>query len=291
MKEMFIGNEQGYSLIEILVALAITGIVTAAIYSSFISQQKSYTVQDQVAEMQQNLRAGLELMAREIRMAGYDKAKYSILNSAYPLPPNGHQRIIQAMPSVIQFTADLNEDGDTSDSGEDIVYQLQPAPANTLDGPNYLLRIDKNTPAPANPEDQAIAQNVEAVGFAYAFDDGNNQLATAGGQTIWAIDSDGDKKLDTNLDVNGDGFIDVNDDVNADNTINSSDNASAVINPAVDLDKIRAVRIWLLVRTSLPDRKFVDTRKYVVGNKIVTPVNGYRYRLLSTIVKCRNMGL
>lgn len=63
-------NNKGFTLIEILVSLAILGIVLAGIYSVYTMQHKSYIVQEQVAEMQQNERIALQMITRDIRMAG-----------------------------------------------------------------------------------------------------------------------------------------------------------------------------------------------------------------------------
>jgi prepilin-type N-terminal cleavage/methylation domain-containing protein len=64
------GNK-GLTLLELLVVLALSSILMAAMFGSFISQQKRYTIQDQVVETQQTLRASIDRMTREIRMAGY----------------------------------------------------------------------------------------------------------------------------------------------------------------------------------------------------------------------------
>ncbi|MEW6720812.1 MAG: PilW family protein [Thermodesulfobacteriota bacterium] len=66
------GNpEAGFTLIEVMAALAILGIAMTAVFSTFISQQQSFTTQSRVAEMQQNLRLAVDCMTRDIRMAGY----------------------------------------------------------------------------------------------------------------------------------------------------------------------------------------------------------------------------
>ena len=65
-------NHQGFTLVETMIAVTISVIITSAIYQIFHSQQRSYLLQNQVAEMQQNLRAGVYMMAREIRSARYD---------------------------------------------------------------------------------------------------------------------------------------------------------------------------------------------------------------------------
>lgn len=63
-------KNKGFTLIEILVSLAILGIVLAGIYSVYNMQHKSYIVQEQVAEMQQSERVALQMITRDIRMAG-----------------------------------------------------------------------------------------------------------------------------------------------------------------------------------------------------------------------------
>ena len=64
-------NRKGFTLIELLVAMVLSFIIIGAVYGTFTSQQKSYTVQDQVAEAQQNARMAMNILMRDIRMAGY----------------------------------------------------------------------------------------------------------------------------------------------------------------------------------------------------------------------------
>jgi prepilin-type N-terminal cleavage/methylation domain-containing protein len=61
---------KGLTLIELLVALAISAILTAGLYRTFIGQHKTYAAQEQVVDMQQNARVAISRMMREIRMAG-----------------------------------------------------------------------------------------------------------------------------------------------------------------------------------------------------------------------------
>jgi len=65
-------NRKGVTLIELLVALVICGMVAAGIYQVFIAQSKAYTVQEQVTEVQQSVRSAMEILLRDLRMAGYD---------------------------------------------------------------------------------------------------------------------------------------------------------------------------------------------------------------------------
>ena len=61
----------GFTLTELLITMAISGILLAAIVSTFITQQKAYALQTQLADMRLNTRAALDMVVREVRMAGY----------------------------------------------------------------------------------------------------------------------------------------------------------------------------------------------------------------------------
>jgi len=65
-------DTKGITLIELLVVLVLTGLVIGGIYRVFVAQTRAYTVQDQVVEVQQNIRSAMEILLRDLRMAGYD---------------------------------------------------------------------------------------------------------------------------------------------------------------------------------------------------------------------------
>lgn len=88
---------RGFTLVEILVALLITSILVTVIYNFFIRQHHAYTVQDQVIEMEQNARAAMDMIRRDLRMAGYHAMGEELLENldifvpsniipGYPLP-------------------------------------------------------------------------------------------------------------------------------------------------------------------------------------------------------------
>ncbi len=61
----------GATLTEVLIAMLMTGIVTAAIFKVYINQHKNWIVQDDITDMQQNARAAMDELTRQVRMAGY----------------------------------------------------------------------------------------------------------------------------------------------------------------------------------------------------------------------------
>jgi len=72
MRLQRISEQKGVTLIELLVGLVICGITMGAIYQLFVVQTAAYNVHDQVAEVQQSVRSAMEILLRDLRMAGYD---------------------------------------------------------------------------------------------------------------------------------------------------------------------------------------------------------------------------
>jgi len=68
---MRVKSNAGFTLVELLVAIALGLVILAGLYQTFRTQHDSYIVQDQVAAMQQNLRAAMYLITRDLQMAGW----------------------------------------------------------------------------------------------------------------------------------------------------------------------------------------------------------------------------
>lgn len=251
----------GFTLIEVLVALAMVGIVSIAMLNIFISNQRIYLDQDEVVATQQNLRAGFDIMVQEIRMAGFAG------------DANAAAGIITAGTNTIVFNMDLNDNGDATEENEDVKY-----PPLVGDGCLYRESPSGSTGVP-------IAEGIVGLGFAYAIDaDGDGVLDTDGGNTIWAVPDGGGNWFD--LDTNDDGAITAADDTDNSGVLDGDDTGIVW-----DVTDIRAVRVWLLAETVHSSQSFSETASFVVGEKVITPGDNKRHRLLSTIIKCRNLGL
>ena len=277
-KEKHIKSNRGLTLIELVVAMFIAGIVSIAIFTAFKSQQKSYLIQDQVAEMQQNIRASMDIMVRDIRMAGYDL--YYGTSSA---------GIVSSNASALCFT--MVSDNDTIDNDNDTIKDEE-GELKTITYSLYDVYDDGNSGIgrkEGTGNNQPLAENIQAIGFAYAYSTNatTGVLDTSNGNIIWAVDTDGDGNWN-NLDANDDGVIAAADGpgVGANGIIDGFDTGTSV-----NTDQIRAVRIWILSRADREDPDFRNTKTYVVGSQVITPNDGFRRRLLTTTVQCRNMGL
>jgi len=133
----------GFTLVEVLVCMAIMSILFGAVYRSFDIFNRSYTSENVKAGIQQRTRIGIDLMVRDIRLAGLD-----------PLD-TANARIIAADTENIQFSADLNYDGDVNDPFEDITY--------TLNGDLLRQTSDLGTGFITD----TLLDNIDALAFTY----------------------------------------------------------------------------------------------------------------------------
>ena len=145
-------KESGFTLVELLIAMAISGIVLGAAVNTFLAQRWSYALQEHVTAMTQGTRAALEMVTREVRMAGYNPARTSFDGITYD-------------PTQVQIRADLNGDGDTADAHETIVYAYNPAT-------QQLLRETDGSSQP-------IADHIQAFAFDYVDGAGTSTTTTA----------------------------------------------------------------------------------------------------------------
>ena len=67
-----IKNNAGITLIELLISSIMSVIVIGAAMGVYIAQHKHMVIQDQVTDMQHNVRASMEELTSKIRMAGYN---------------------------------------------------------------------------------------------------------------------------------------------------------------------------------------------------------------------------
>jgi prepilin-type N-terminal cleavage/methylation domain-containing protein len=203
MKNRFykIPSEEGFTLLELVIAMFLTVIVSTAIYMAYNSQHKSYTVQEQVSDMQQNLRAAMYFMQKDIRMAGTDPALKA---------GGGGQadaKIVIANVGELEFTMDIaggetdnidNDkdslvdengewfDGGLGDAGEQVRFKLD----NDADDDGVA---DGGVPCTLGRDvDGAglndIAENIETLNFVY-LDSGGNTLDDDGsGNVVASID-------------------------------------------------------------------------------------------------------
>ena len=102
-------TEQGFAIIELLIALAMSGVILGAVCSFLIVQRRVHATQDQTTQMVQRARAAMDLMGYELQMAGYNPRRVAFEAISYHA-------------SQLQLRADLNGNGTTTEAEETITY-------------------------------------------------------------------------------------------------------------------------------------------------------------------------
>lgn len=294
----------GFTLVELLIAMLLSAIIGIAVVSNSASQQQSATMVREVSLMQQQLRGSMYIMEQDLRIAGYDPQDARIFGvtnvQRWSITDENTNPAVDATGSPSLRIAYDWDPANAISTGNGLIDE--PTPTYRLfddnnDGITDLIRDDDlaaNRQGGANL--QLVAEGIDAIGFAYAFDDDLDGALdrSAGGNIIWAVDSTNNNNLDTNIDANDDGVIDLTDDTNGDGRIDVADGGLA--NP-VTVDRIRMVRIWMLARARNASRGFSNQgQSFIVGDQVVPNVAGgfndnVRRRLLIRTVGCRNTGL
>jgi type IV pilus assembly protein PilW len=164
------GTRSGFTLLEVLLFSAISGILLSAMYLVYVMSHTTFVQGTSQVELQQNARVGIDGMAREVRMAGYDPSGAiptlgAAAQNCTTNPPQGSGpfAVQVACANYISFVADVTGDGIT----DRVVYKLQ---GNQLQR-EIASWNGANFPAAVSSE---LAESVTALTFTYY--DGSNAV-------------------------------------------------------------------------------------------------------------------
>jgi type IV pilus assembly protein PilW len=275
-------DQHGFTLVEMMIAIAIFSIVMTSVYGVYRAQMRTHYVQQQVVDMQQNIRAAMYLMEREIKLAGLNPAgaagvgvssadshilEFNLDNSGGyndGIDNDGSDGIDEGDNNLDDngngFFDEADEaewyDGDTNDAGEEVKYRLSndddenginDGLAGQADGDGGSCDLQRWDSASGTYK--TLAMNIDALDFAYLKEDGS--LA----------------------DENGDGIPE-------------------------DLSDIRTVQVALVARSSAAPSDFfsdhTDAQSYQnQQGAVILPAqnDSFRRMLMTMEVTCRNIGL
>lgn len=180
-------DECGFTLIELIIALFISGLVMAITVLIYISQSRNYSQLDDIANVQQDLRGALVILPMEIRQAGCDPTESNVPGIQVATT---NQFWFSMDTSGSPINNDL-ADGDTDDPGENVAFGLSAAIDSNSNGIvdngggdwSSTGSLGRNTGGGFQP----LANNIEALEFNYVLDDGSTSLAPANLEDIRAV--------------------------------------------------------------------------------------------------------
>ena len=309
-------SEAGFSLIEVMSALVILAIALTAVFATFISQQKSFTVQNRVAEMQQNLRQAVEYISRDIRLAGYGIPD----NVAIPggATPAGFTSIRSLFPRdnttgpdqtyiLYMFDMDANQPPavTTAAMGGTGSVNVDNAVGFLATGGELVLITDGTT---ADLYQTTAAGGGVLTFGAGAYNTGHVKLYGLGSPPSivakarfvrYFIDTLTDSSHPTLMvdrNIPGQGAQPLADDIeDMQLTYGIDNNADGIIeswsaSPTAS-SQIRQIRLQFIARTRLPEAGWSETRPALGNRAAGTTADGYRRRIYDIVVDVRNSGV
>jgi type IV pilus assembly protein PilW len=158
----------GFTLIEVLVSIAMLSIFSAAAMAILIPLSRSYTTTEVASSAQQVVRMAVEVIANDIRLAGLDPLRQLQGLDGSGLPLAGFQ---EAGATSVRFTCDRVADGEEEANGtiddsnfENITYYYEAATQS------LNLRLYAGAPVQTS---QQLVNNISNLRFRYYDEDGN----------------------------------------------------------------------------------------------------------------------
>jgi prepilin-type N-terminal cleavage/methylation domain-containing protein len=269
-----INNIRGFTLVELMVVVLLTAIAVIAIYRGYTAFSHSADAQEQIIEMQQNLRIGMYTMVKDIMRAGMtEEDDYIILVDA----------VRRDMKTVTFFAADASTVEFGMDLGSGGVFAT-----DGIDNDGDGVEDDDPDPAVAAIE----AQEEGRMGDGDLNDDGERIRYTLNGEDlqrqVWdsaTSDYGPAQTIITNVSALGLTYVKDDDTVLGALPLNEGDRSL-----------IDTVEITMVVRTTNEDLRITNNETY--GNNLrgttvltVSPPDHFRRRAMTRRVKIRNANL
>jgi Tfp pilus assembly protein PilW len=174
-------NENGYTLIEALIALLMGSLVLMAIYSAINTVQTSSSKIESKVAAQQDSRGALDLMAMEIQMASYNpllKNNIWVSSTDCVSVVAGNQiykGIQEAGANSITIEMDITNAAGTTTDGN-----------GAIDGPNEIIRYNYDS---TNKYITRQTRTAAACSMAPALPFLGATTANAATQTVWVVNN------------------------------------------------------------------------------------------------------
>jgi type IV pilus assembly protein PilW len=171
-----INTKKGFTVIEMLISLAILSLALTSIYSLYMSFIRMQTSEGVKIKVQQNVRSSLDMMVRDIRLAGLDPEVTYAFGIEAPLEA---QRI--------QFTADRDMDGqmDEPNAADGIEEEDLEQIAYEYNGTDKIEMILYKSDGTTEEMREMLVDNVSDLTFTYL---DANDAVTASAKDVRSVE-------------------------------------------------------------------------------------------------------
>lgn len=314
-------DDRGFTLLELLIALAVLGVITSQLFLVFGSQKKAYITNERLLDVQEDARLVMELVLSEARMAGYMLPRRSGIASIDGALINGitpdtlcvsdpsalDDNLVQdaddrfgAAPATVTTTgritvatpADLDIDGIGGNDfqvGQGIILtDPQTRHCARITAVNTVAGTIDFTPLLAADNNPALADftvGVTTVVPAIIYEVGTS--ATGGGigltrNGMLISDEVEDLQVEFGLDTDADDFVDVT---------NAAEFPFDSVAELADPSQIHSVQITVTTRHQAQDPEFTGSGSnfVAVANRVAGATDNRRRRRFVSSVVPRNL--
>jgi len=319
----------GFTLVELMVSLAVLGIVSIYLTNMLMQQNRAYTVVDQVTEVQGNARAILELLERDVRATGMAAAEAGTVcgvdNTGAPdvlfvTDGSVFKYDREKNPARFDVGAEVQGAGFIA-TGNNTTFTVNTLAADGM--PYHDLDADGTQDSDFRPGGGVIVAERFSGGkgvacgviVANGVDLGNKTLtvnfdagfpnATIGGAaevfpakryTVNGTNElvrDGAVLAEDVEDLQVSFFFDVDGDGENDGAAEEPGTAAGNVYEADDWDntELREIRLGIVVRGRNPDPRLPNAVPQALENRVpVAVADGFRRRVLQAAMRPRNVG-
>ena len=158
-------NNDAFSLVEIMVAMAIFSIIMACVIGAFHEQLRMHSKQQSISGMQQNVRTAMYFITRELMMAGFDPTGSA--NTGIKPIANRHDAVMVSMDVTGGESDGIDNDGDGKhDNLQEAIFGDGKAD-DSNEVITYALKNGQLTRASGNGSPQVLADNIDTLDFEY----------------------------------------------------------------------------------------------------------------------------
>jgi prepilin-type N-terminal cleavage/methylation domain-containing protein len=156
-------DQSGFTLVELMVAMSIFLLILVGIFQVFDPSSRAYSTTERKLDVQQNARVAMDVMSRQIRMAGYFPENIDADNT------NDLSNSIQvATESALAIAGDLDGTG----ASNVFTFCLTSAGLWRVKGP---IGVAASYTCPSGVQSDLLAESVTGLSFAY-FDVNNTPI-------------------------------------------------------------------------------------------------------------------